>query len=94
MTPNALAFRARQIPIEIDNALSQAVDETGEIVDVNALQYAFLGPLVGALSRSMSGWVSDKFGGGRVTLWVFLIARSCKRAFFIRARADSTTSTQ
>lgn len=40
MTPNALAFRARQIPIEIDNALSQAVDETGEIVDENALQYA------------------------------------------------------
>ncbi len=41
--------------------------------DVNALQFAFLGPLVGALSRSMTGWVSDKFGGGRVTFWVFLM---------------------
>lgn len=40
MTPKALAFRARQIPIEVDNALSQAVDDTGEIVDENALQYA------------------------------------------------------
>ena len=40
--------------------------------DVNALQYVFLGPLVGALSRAGTGWVSDKFGGGRVTFWVFV----------------------
>ncbi len=39
--------------------------------DVNALQFAFLGPLVGALSRAGTGWISDRFGGGRVTLWVF-----------------------
>jgi NNP family nitrate/nitrite transporter-like MFS transporter len=38
--------------------------------EANALAYAFLGPLVGALSRSMTGWVSDKYGGARVTLWV------------------------
>lgn len=40
---------------------------------VNALQFAFLGPLVGALSRSGSGWLSDKFGGARVTLYAFLL---------------------
>ncbi len=40
--------------------------------DVNVLQYAFLGPLVGALSRAATGWVSDRFGGGRVTFWTFL----------------------
>ena len=40
--------------------------------DVNVLSYAFLGPLVGALSRAATGWVSDKFGGGRVTFYVFL----------------------
>jgi len=39
---------------------------------VEALNYAFLGPLVGALSRAATGWVSDKFGGGRVTFWTFL----------------------
>jgi NNP family nitrate/nitrite transporter-like MFS transporter len=39
---------------------------------INALSYAFLGPLVGALSRAATGWVSDKYGGGRVTFWVFL----------------------
>jgi NNP family nitrate/nitrite transporter-like MFS transporter len=40
--------------------------------DVNVLTYAFLGPLVGALSRAATGWISDKFGGGRVTLWSFV----------------------
>jgi NNP family nitrate/nitrite transporter-like MFS transporter len=40
--------------------------------EVNALAYAFLGPLVGALSRSLTGWVSDRWGGGRVTVWVFV----------------------
>jgi NNP family nitrate/nitrite transporter-like MFS transporter len=39
---------------------------------VDALAYAFLGPLVGALSRSLTGWISDKYGGARVTLWVFV----------------------
>ncbi|MFV0243567.1 MAG: nitrate/nitrite transporter [Qingshengfaniella sp.] len=39
--------------------------------EVNALQYVFLGPLVGALSRAGTGWVSDRFGGGRVTVWTF-----------------------
>lgn len=39
--------------------------------EVNALQYVFLGPLVGALSRAGSGWLSDRVGGARVTFWVF-----------------------
>ncbi|WES32000.1 nitrate/nitrite transporter [Varunaivibrio sulfuroxidans] len=40
--------------------------------DVNVLKYAFLGPLVGALSRAATGWVSDRWGGARVTFWTFL----------------------
>lgn len=39
---------------------------------VNALEFAFLGPLVGALSRSGTGWLADKYGGARVTFWVFI----------------------
>ncbi|WP_154493542.1 MULTISPECIES: nitrate/nitrite transporter [unclassified Paracoccus (in: a-proteobacteria)] len=39
---------------------------------VNALNYAFLGPLIGALSRAGSGWLADRVGGGRVTIWVFI----------------------
>lgn len=40
---------------------------------VDSLKFVFLGPLVGALSRSATGWLSDKYGGGRVTFWVFIL---------------------
>jgi NNP family nitrate/nitrite transporter-like MFS transporter len=39
--------------------------------DVNVLKYAFLGPLVGAVARAAAGKPSDRFGGGRITVWVF-----------------------
>ncbi|HXF86971.1 MAG TPA: MFS transporter [Xanthobacteraceae bacterium] len=39
---------------------------------IDALALAFLGPLVGSLSRVMSGWMADKYGGGRITFWVFV----------------------
>jgi NNP family nitrate/nitrite transporter-like MFS transporter len=39
---------------------------------VNALAYAFLGPLVGALARALAGKPCDRFGGARITIWVFV----------------------
>ncbi|GIX17535.1 MAG: nitrite extrusion protein 2 [Rhodothalassiaceae bacterium] len=41
--------------------------------EVDSLQFVFLGPLIGALSRAATGWISDRYGGGRVTFWVFLV---------------------
>jgi NNP family nitrate/nitrite transporter-like MFS transporter len=38
---------------------------------VDPTAYAFLGPLVGSLTRPVGGWVSDKLGGARVTLFTF-----------------------
>jgi NNP family nitrate/nitrite transporter-like MFS transporter len=40
--------------------------------DVNALSYAWLGPLVGALARPIGGWLADKLGGAKVTFWNFI----------------------
>ncbi|MCC7267233.1 MAG: nitrate/nitrite transporter [Caulobacteraceae bacterium] len=40
--------------------------------DILVLKFAFLGPLVGAASRALTGWVSDRFGGEHVTQYVFL----------------------
>ncbi|MBQ9577929.1 MAG: NarK family nitrate/nitrite MFS transporter [Ottowia sp.] len=40
--------------------------------DVNPMTYAFLGPLVGSITRVLGGWISDKLGGARVTLLVFI----------------------
>jgi len=44
-----------------------------EFPAVDALPFVFVGPLVGALSRSATGWVADRYGGGRVTFWVFVL---------------------
>jgi NNP family nitrate/nitrite transporter-like MFS transporter len=40
--------------------------------EVNALKYAFLGPLVGAIARAAAGKSCDRIGGGRITFWVFV----------------------
>jgi NNP family nitrate/nitrite transporter-like MFS transporter len=40
--------------------------------EVNALRYAFLGPLVGAVTRAVAGKPCDRIGGGRITFWVFI----------------------
>ena len=40
---------------------------------LNPTQYAFLGPLVGALVRPVGGWLADKLGGARVTFWNFIV---------------------
>ena len=41
--------------------------------EVDAMKFAFLGPLVGALARPVGGWIADKFGGARVTFWNFIL---------------------
>ncbi len=40
---------------------------------INPLAYAWMGPLVGALTRPFGGWLADKMGGGVVTLWNFVV---------------------
>ncbi|HQX47856.1 MAG TPA: NarK family nitrate/nitrite MFS transporter [Steroidobacteraceae bacterium] len=40
---------------------------------VDPLDYAFLGPLVGALARPAGGWLADRIGGAMLTFWVFLL---------------------
>ena len=41
--------------------------------EVNPLDYAFLGPFVGAIVRPLGGWMADKVGGARVTFWNFIL---------------------
>jgi MFS transporter, NNP family, nitrate/nitrite transporter len=41
--------------------------------ELAAVGLAFLGPLVGSVSRPLGGWLSDHLGGARVTLWTFLV---------------------
>jgi nitrite extrusion protein (nitrite facilitator) len=39
---------------------------------VNPLEFAWMGPFVGALIRPVGGWLADKVGGARVTFWNFI----------------------
>ncbi len=57
---------------------------------VNPVAYAFLGPLVGAASRSLTGWMSDRWGGARVTIWVFvaMIVAVFGVLFFVSIRTE------
>lgn len=41
--------------------------------DVDPLKVAFLGPLVGALFRPVGGWIADKLGGAKVTLYNYVV---------------------
>jgi MFS transporter, NNP family, nitrate/nitrite transporter len=38
---------------------------------LHAAQFAFVGPLLGSISRVYGGKLADKIGGGAVTLWAF-----------------------
>jgi MFS transporter, NNP family, nitrate/nitrite transporter len=44
-----------------------------EFPEVGGVLFAALGPLVGSLSRPVGGWLSDRFGGARVTAATFVV---------------------
>ena len=57
--------------VDVMNKTAEAVTYTS-ISNPNAIDaftYAFLGAMVGALIRPLGGWISDKWGGARVTHW-------------------------
>jgi NNP family nitrate/nitrite transporter-like MFS transporter len=39
---------------------------------LQAASITFIGPLLGSLIRPVGGWLADRFGGARITLWNFL----------------------
>ena len=50
---------------------------------VDPIRYAFLGPLVGALARPVGGWLADKLGGARVTVWNFVAMAAAASAVLL-----------
>ncbi len=39
----------------------------------DALRYAWALPLAGALVRPIGGWLSDRVGGAKITVWIFVV---------------------
>jgi NNP family nitrate/nitrite transporter-like MFS transporter len=56
------------------------------------LAYAWLGPLVGSLVRPVGGWMSDKWGGARVTHWstLVMIGACLGVAYYVKAASAAT----
>jgi NNP family nitrate/nitrite transporter-like MFS transporter len=57
--------------------------------EVSILKFAFVGPLLGAISRAATGWVADRYGGARVSFIVFVaqIAAILGMIWFLDARS-------
>jgi len=60
--------------------------------DVKAASFAFLGALVGSLSRPIGGWLSDKIGGARVTAVNFVAMGIGVFGVWQAVRAESFTA--
>ncbi len=62
----------------------------------NPFTYAWLGPLVGSVVRPLGGWLSDKWGGARVTQWstAAMVLAALGAARYIKIAAASPTPEQ
>ncbi|MER7012647.1 nitrate/nitrite transporter [Saccharopolyspora sp. NPDC000359] len=56
---------------------------------LQAASWTFLGPLLGSVSRPVGGWMSDRLGGGRVTLWAFAGMAAGTAALLLASSAGS-----
>jgi NNP family nitrate/nitrite transporter-like MFS transporter len=55
-----------------------------------AAQIAFVGPLLGSLSRPVGGWLADRIGGARITLWCFVAMAGAAGILVAAATAGGT----
>lgn len=62
---------AAAMPLLIKLNFAVVDPATGETVGIHFAYYAFIGALVGSLTRPVGGWLADRFGGARVTQAVF-----------------------
>jgi MFS transporter, NNP family, nitrate/nitrite transporter len=59
------------LPLVIKNTFPEFLAEHPFIATYLA-GLAFTGALIGSVARPLGGWLSDRIGGARVTLWVFV----------------------
>ena len=57
----------------------------------DALHLVWLGPLLGAVLRPLGGWMADRWGGARVTFWIFVaMALAASAALFCLPATETT----
>lgn len=78
-------------PKLIQDVFGRLPDGSANPLAPDPMAYAWLGPLVGSIARPIGGWISDKWGGARVTHWttVVMIGATLGVAWFVRAASGS-----
>jgi NNP family nitrate/nitrite transporter-like MFS transporter len=71
-----------------------ASGDTPAQASLHAAQIAFIGPLLGSLARIAGGKASDHYGGGRVTLSIFLGAVVAGGVLIAVSTSDGPTHTR
>ena len=86
MTFGSFIGYSAAFPKLIQDVFGYLPDGAVNPVAPNPLSYAWLGPLVGSIIRPIGGWLSDKWGGARVTQWttVAMIASALGAAYYIK----------
>ena len=82
------------MPLLIKLNFSVTDPATGVVTGINFAYYAFLGALVGSIARPFGGWLADRYGGARVTLWTFvaMIAGTLAVLWTLSALAPNPTA--
>jgi NNP family nitrate/nitrite transporter-like MFS transporter len=58
---------------------------------LHAAQIAFIGPLLGSISRPPGGWLSDRIGGSKVTLYTFAAMIAAAGWLVVAGEIDDAT---
>jgi NNP family nitrate/nitrite transporter-like MFS transporter len=61
----------------------------GKVDPVKVAYLTFLGPLVGSLVRPVGGWLADRFGGARTTLYNFVAMAVAAAVVLVASRQKS-----
>ena len=105
MTFGSFIGYANAFPKLIDDVFGVIrVDQNGDILEKaitnanapTASTYIFIGAGVGALIRPVGGWLSDKFGGARVTHWgtIIMIGATIGAGWYVSLANQSHTPEQ
>lgn len=59
---------------------------------LQAAQIAFIGPVLGSLARPLGGWLADRIGGAKVTLYTFVAMMAATGWLVVSGEIDDATS--
>jgi len=98
MTFGSFIGYANAFPKLIDDVFGVVAvgPNAGQATGLSSAGYIFIGAGVGALIRPFGGWLSDKFGGARVTHWdtIVMIGSTIGAGYYVSLAMNSPTPQQ